>query len=281
MIYISSKKLGTILRSCTALFLTILSARLEGANIIFDLGGVLTDTKKREACSQIGLFNLACYGGSPRNLFFEYLDSIVPHDPKVPITCDETGSMLPQLMYDWMTNNKTHTEIAEIIYKAAEKDTQLGSIKRKIIINMARMIFGDLEAFIKTKRIVKGGFDFALECKQAGHKIFILSNWDTASWELMKIYFPSFIKAFDGIVISGEVKLMKPDPAIFKFILDQYVLDPQKTVFIDDQLENIRVAQRLGLHCIKCPRKGIRGIPDFKQVKKEFGNWLRAGKHRY
>jgi HAD superfamily hydrolase (TIGR01509 family) len=55
---------------------------------------------------------------------------------------------------------------------------------------------------------------------------------------------------FRGIVISGEVGLVKPEPEIFHHITDCYSLIPAETVFIDDHLPNIESAGRLGFRTI-------------------------------
>lgn len=55
---------------------------------------------------------------------------------------------------------------------------------------------------------------------------------------------------FRGIVISGEVKLVKPERAIFDHIAHRYGLDPSQTVFIDDHRPNIEAASQLGFRVI-------------------------------
>ncbi len=55
---------------------------------------------------------------------------------------------------------------------------------------------------------------------------------------------------FQGIVISGEVKLIKPDPAIFAHICSQHRLEPSNTIFVDDHLPNIEAANKLGFRTI-------------------------------
>ncbi|HUE12086.1 MAG TPA: HAD-IA family hydrolase, partial [Steroidobacteraceae bacterium] len=59
-----------------------------------------------------------------------------------------------------------------------------------------------------------------------------------------------FWKLFQGIVISGEVKMLKPERGIFEYLLDRYELSPAQTVFIDDHPQNILAAQSLGLHTV-------------------------------
>jgi len=56
-----------------------------------------------------------------------------------------------------------------------------------------------------------------------------------------------FLDWFDGIVISGEEKVAKPEPAIFRHLLDRYGLEPATTVFIDDSEANVRAAAAEGI----------------------------------
>ena len=58
----------------------------------------------------------------------------------------------------------------------------------------------------------------------------------------------AYFQLFDGIVISAEEKLIKPDTALFQLLLDRYQLDPTKMVFMDDSLPNITAAESLGMH---------------------------------
>ena len=59
-----------------------------------------------------------------------------------------------------------------------------------------------------------------------------------------------FLQKFDGLLISGEDKLMKPDFAIYELAIKRFNLVPTETVFIDDKLENINAAKKLDLSII-------------------------------
>ena len=59
-----------------------------------------------------------------------------------------------------------------------------------------------------------------------------------------------FSGLFRGTVISGEVKLIKPEREIFELLLERFGLAGERTVFIDDHLPNIKAAQALGIHTI-------------------------------
>ncbi len=59
-----------------------------------------------------------------------------------------------------------------------------------------------------------------------------------------------FWNEFDGLVISAEVQLVKPDPAIFEYLLKNIGLTNSDCIFIDDSLTNARVAESLGIKSI-------------------------------
>ncbi len=61
----------------------------------------------------------------------------------------------------------------------------------------------------------------------------------------------NIIDAFDEVIISAEVKLMKPDSRIFKLALERLGVEPGEAVFIDDFAENVRGAIETGLHAIR------------------------------
>jgi HAD superfamily hydrolase (TIGR01509 family) len=58
----------------------------------------------------------------------------------------------------------------------------------------------------------------------------------------------SFWGVFRGIVISGDIQMMKPEPEIFEFLLRRYGLAAAQTVFIDDSQPNIEAARAVGIH---------------------------------
>jgi putative hydrolase of the HAD superfamily len=60
----------------------------------------------------------------------------------------------------------------------------------------------------------------------------------------------AFLKWFDGGIFSGDVKLIKPEHAIYQMLQTRYQLEPAQTVFIDDLLANVKAARALGWHGI-------------------------------
>ena len=56
---------------------------------------------------------------------------------------------------------------------------------------------------------------------------------------------------FDSILISAELGLAKPDPAIYRLLLDEWSLPAQAAVFIDDFADNVVAARQLGMPAIR------------------------------
>ena len=80
------------------------------------------------------------------------------------------------------------------------------------------------------------------ELKEKGYSLYLLSNFHK---EAIKTMFEryDFFKLFDGGVISANEHLVKPDQKIYKLLLERYHLQPEESVFIDDMLANIKMAE--------------------------------------
>ena len=83
-----------------------------------------------------------------------------------------------------------------------------------------------------------------------GYKIYGLTNWSGETFPIAFKRF-DFLQLFDGIVVSGNEKMIKPDKRFFQLLLDRYELKAENCVFIDDSEKNIESAIELGFHAIQ------------------------------
>jgi 2-haloacid dehalogenase len=60
----------------------------------------------------------------------------------------------------------------------------------------------------------------------------------------------AFLRWFRGILVSGEVQLIKPDPRIFALLIERFAVEPERTVYIDDVEANVAAARPFGIHAI-------------------------------
>jgi 2-haloacid dehalogenase len=86
--------------------------------------------------------------------------------------------------------------------------------------------------------------------KQSGrYKIYALTNWSAETFPVaLELY--EFLHWFDGRVVSGEEKMRKPFPEFYQLIVERFQLVPSETVFIDDNLRNVKAAAEMGLQAI-------------------------------
>lgn len=87
------------------------------------------------------------------------------------------------------------------------------------------------------------------QLKNDGYKLYVISNFHKAAFE--KVYEKNdWFKLFDGLIISCDIKSLKPEPAIYQALLDQYKLVPGESVFIDDLAANVEGARQMGMEAI-------------------------------
>ncbi|GAB4026610.1 HAD family hydrolase [Spirosoma koreense] len=96
---------------------------------------------------------------------------------------------------------------------------------------------------------IAGSVAILNEVKKMGYSLYGLTNWSAESFPIARRKF-DFFGLFDGIVVSGEEKLIKPDLALFVRLLERYNLDAPSSVFIDDNLLNVEAARRVGFQAI-------------------------------
>jgi len=113
----------------------------------------------------------------------------------------------------------------------------------------------EIEAFYGRWTEMLGGpisdmVDVLRQIHEAGHhRLVALTNWSAETWPFA-VERHDFLNCFEGILVSGQEMLKKPDPAIYKLLCSRYQLDPEQSVFIDDNLRNIKAASDLGIHTI-------------------------------
>ena len=85
--------------------------------------------------------------------------------------------------------------------------------------------------------------------KNGRHRVYALTNWSNETWPYALEIFP-FMHWFEGVLVSGDEKLIKPDPAIYELILDRYNIERSTALFIDDNYKNVVGAWAVGLPAV-------------------------------
>ena len=87
------------------------------------------------------------------------------------------------------------------------------------------------------------------QLKKKSYRLFGLTNWSGETFPIALERF-KFFNEFEGIVVSGDEKMIKPDKEIYLLLLNRYKLKAEESVFIDDNTGNINAANKLGFHTI-------------------------------
>ncbi len=92
---------------------------------------------------------------------------------------------------------------------------------------------------------IDGTVEVLAELRERGVRLLALSNWSAETFPIARERY-SFLAWFEGIVISGEIGVVKPDRRIFDALIEGHGVEPSRTVFVDDTEANVAVAEELG-----------------------------------
>jgi 2-haloacid dehalogenase len=81
------------------------------------------------------------------------------------------------------------------------------------------------------------------------YPVYGLTNWSAETFPIALERY-EFLKWLDGILVSGEEKLMKPDPVIYDLLATRFNINPPASIFIDDNIKNIKAASEAGFQTV-------------------------------
>jgi 2-haloacid dehalogenase len=186
----------------------------------------------------------------------------VPDGAKQAVVFDLGGVLIdwnPRHLYRQLFTDQAEMErfLAEVCTDAWHRQHDLGA---DILESCQRLAAGHPadHAMImawaeRGEEMAAGQIDGTVEIlaglKDTGVPCYALSNMEPDAFAIRYDRF-AFMKLFDGFVISGHEGVAKPDPQIFRILLDRFALDPSSTVFIDDAERNTDAARGLGLRTV-------------------------------
>lgn len=180
-------------------------------NIVFDFGGVLVDW-------------------NPHHLYDKYFGSREKAEWFLNNIC----------LYSWnlqMDGGKPFAEgVAELQAEHPEWNEAIAIYHTRWI----EMMNGEIEGMASVIR----------RLKMAGYGVYGLTNWSAETFPMIRDTYPVF-QEFDGIVVSGEEHLLKPDEAIYKCLLERYDLQAEESLFVDDNADNVAGARNVGMKAIQ------------------------------
>ena len=97
---------------------------------------------------------------------------------------------------------------------------------------------------------IPGTVELLAELRAAGMPLYALTNWSAETFVIARERF-ELLSWFDGVLVSGEERMIKPDPAFFRLLLDRFGLAPEATFYVDDSEPNVAAARALGLDAVR------------------------------
>jgi 2-haloacid dehalogenase len=96
---------------------------------------------------------------------------------------------------------------------------------------------------------IEGSVAILAELRAKRLRLFALSTWSAETFPFASRRF-EFLRWFQGVLLSGEAKLVKPDPRFFQMLFEKYGVNPEEAVYVDDHLRNVERARELGMQGI-------------------------------
>ncbi len=178
--------------------------------VVFDLGGVLVEW-------------------DPRHLYRQLFD-----DP------EEMESFLAEVTTaEWNAHQDAGRPWAEAVELLVAEYPERRELIEAFHRRWPEMLAGE----------IPGTVDVLADLRAKGVRLLALSNWSAEMFPVARERF-DFLEWFEGIVISGEVGVNKPDHRIFEHLAERFGIEPTEALFIDDSLANVHAAKALGFQAI-------------------------------
>ena len=186
-------------------------AVIRPTTVVFDLGGVLIEW-------------------DPRHLYRQLFDDPV-----------EMESFLTEVTTaEWNARQDAGRPWAEAVELLVAEHPQRREIIEAFHRRWPEMLAGE----------IPGARDVLADLRAASVRLIALSNWSAETFPFARERF-DFLAWFEGIVISGDVGVNKPDRRIFDHLAEQFGIEPAAALFIDDSSVNVDAATALGFHAIQ------------------------------
>ena len=103
------------------------------------------------------------------------------------------------------------------------------------------------------KRLDEYKLDYLLDLRRRGYQVIVLSNTNPfmMSWALSKAFSSdgkSLDEYVDALFLSYQIKKVKPSVEIFQYLIENAQIKAEETLFVDDGMENVRIAGEMGMH---------------------------------
>lgn len=180
------------------------------STVVFDIGGVLIDW-------------------NPRYLYRKLLPDADAVEHFLSTVCTSEWNVMQDAGRSW------DDAVAELTVLHPDKTELIAAYH----LRWDEMVSGAIDDTVEILRTLKA----------QGTPTYAITNFSADKFVRARRRF-DFLNAFDGVTVSGEIGLIKPDARIYEHFLRSFGLEPADCVFIDDVAKNAQAARDVGMHAI-------------------------------
>lgn len=226
--------------------------------IIFDIHGVLFEEDSVAFAKKVGLGAISSYTVShwknPVNTCLDALEHMskdAKHKTSTKFTFK--NRQMPRCIVEWQCGKRcyqdVHAELGSYWDNLHAKKYFRSTKEREITESVLRTAL-DPEAFTQISKPIDATLRLAKELKARGYKLYMTGNMPKEPYDIMLKAHPEMTQIFDGIHVSANTGLVKPNSAVFTHIAKAHKLNPHDCLVLDDEKENIVAAEKIGMQAV-------------------------------
>lgn len=192
-----------------------------------------------------------------KNIIFDMGNVLLRYDPEVCLNRfvkrEEDRALIRRELFEgpeWVQGDLGHIT----------DEQRFDGVSRRVPQELHTELRQCVEQWHMCMEPVHGAKEFCAYAKEQGYRLYVLSNASSSFYQ----YFPRFapFEYFDGLVVSCDIHIVKPDIRIYQYLLETYGLVPEECFFIDDMAANVEGAQKAGI-------SGAVFGGDFEEIRKK------------
>ena len=177
-----------------------------------------------------------------KHLIFDMGNVLMRYDPEVPlkkfVKTEKARNLIRRELFEgpeWVEADRGMISEEEMYASVARR------IPEKYHEELKKCVYEWIICMKPLEKSVK----LCEDARKWGYQTYVLSNAAQSFYE----YFPKFYRMedFDGVVVSSDVHLIKPDVRIYAYLLEKYHLNPEECLFLDDREDNVEAARKAGM----------------------------------
>ena len=177
-----------------------------------------------------------------KNIIFDMGNVLLRYDPEVCLNRfvkrEEDRALIRRELFEgpeWVQGDLGHIT----------DEQRFDGVSRRVPQELHTELRQCVEQWHMCMEPVHGAKEFCAYAKEQGYRLYVLSNSSSSCYQ----YFPRFapFEYFDGLVVSCDIHIVKPDIRIYQYLLETYGLVPEECFFIDDMAANVEGAQKAGI----------------------------------